>query len=156
MTKVSRLIELAPRIRGLHVALLASLCLNVTLGSYVAAQWLAPRPIIGAAPGAPARLVEAIADRLPDDDAARLRRLYDAKKPAVAEAQAAYEQALRNAILKLADPQLDVAAFRAAVTEARDKRVAIGDIVIDAVVEAAVQIPPQAREALVGRVRRRF
>lgn len=143
------------RARKLQVALLASLCLNVVLGSYVATQWLAPRPLIATAAGAPMRLVDAIADRLPDEDATRLRRIYDVRRPAVAAAQADYEQALRRAILKLADPRLDAASFRAAVMEARDKRVAIGDIVIEAVVEAAVEIPPETRAALVGRLRGR-
>ncbi|MFD2184520.1 periplasmic heavy metal sensor [Rhodoplanes azumiensis] len=143
------------RARKLQVALLASLCLNVGLGSYVATQWLAPRPLIATAAGAPMRLIDSIADRLPEEDATRLRRIYDLRKPAVVAAQADYEQALRRAILKLADPRLDAASFRAAVMEARDKRVAIGDIVIDAVVEAAVEIPPQTRADLVGRLRGR-
>ncbi|RAI38498.1 periplasmic heavy metal sensor [Rhodoplanes roseus] len=142
------------RFGRLHLLLLASLCLNVVLGSYVVTQWLAPRPLLAAA-GAPARLVDNIADRLPEADAARLRRIFEGKKPALADAQAAYEQALRDAIQKLADPRLDVRAFRAAVMEARDKRVAIGDVVIDSVVEAAVEIPPQTRAALVGRLRSR-
>lgn len=150
MTILSRI-----RITRLHVALLVSLCLNVVLGSYVAAQWLAPRPLIATAAGAPMRLIDNIADRLPADDAARLRRIYDSRRPSVVEAQKAYEQALRRAILMLAEPQLEVAAFRAAVMEARDRRVAIGDIVIDAVVEAAADIPPETRAALVGRLRQR-
>lgn len=150
MTILSRI-----RITRLHVALLVSLCLNGVLGSYVAAQWLVPRPLIATAAGAPMRLIDNIADRLPPGDAARLRRIYADKTPAVTEAQAVYEQALRRAILTLAEPQLDVAAFRAAVMEARHRRVAIGDIVIDAVVEAAAGLPPETRAALAGRLRRR-
>jgi uncharacterized membrane protein len=140
--------------RWLHLALLASLCLNVVLGTYVATQWLAPRPLLAAA-AVPGRLIDGIADRLPAEDAARLRRIFESKKPALAEAQAAFEKSLREAILKLGDPRLDGRAFRAAVMEARDKRVAVGDIVIDSVVEAAVEMSPQTREALVGRLRRR-
>lgn len=137
---------------GLKLVLFISLCLNVVLASYVATQWLKPRlPFGGAA--APARLIDTIAARLPPADAARLHRIFESKSEALAAAQAAYNQVLRLALQELAEPQFDAARFRAAVQEARDKRVALGDIVIDTVVEATADIPAKTRAELVGQLK---
>lgn len=142
------------RVSWMRLALLASLCLNVALAAYVGAQWLAPeRPLLPAATAS--RLVEIVAARLPAADAERLRAIYAGKSVALNAAQAEYEEALKHAVDLLAQPTLDAAAFRTAVQSARDKRVVLGDVVIDAVVEAFAEMPARTRQELAGRLRRR-
>jgi hypothetical protein len=50
---------------------------------------------------------------------------------------------------------VDAAALRSAVTEAREKRVKVGDIVTEMFLEAVPQLSPQGRQDLVGRLRKR-
>lgn len=131
------------------ILLVVSLCLNVLMASYIAKQWVeawSPRM----ATGSPPRLVRMVAGRLPSADAGTLWRVYGAKESALHSAQADYEQSLRRAVRLLAQPNLDVAALRGAVLEARDKRIKVGDIVIDMFLETFPQISPQGRQDLVG------
>jgi uncharacterized membrane protein len=93
-----------------------------------------------------------VAGRLPTADAGTLWRVYGAKEQALHGAQADYEQSLRRAGRLLTQPNLDVAALRSAVMEARDKRIKVGDIVIDMFLETFPQISPQGRRDLVGRL----
>jgi uncharacterized membrane protein len=50
----------------------------------------------------------------------------------------------------VAQPELDRAAVRTAVKDARDKRLKIGDAVIETFVEMLEQISPKGRRQLVG------
>lgn len=137
----------APR----SLLLVASLCLNVLMASYIAKQWVeAWSPRIAA--GSPPRLVRMVAGRLPSADAGTLWRVYGAKEQALHSAQADYEQSLRRSGRLLTQPNLDVAALRGAIMEARDKRIKVGDIVIDLFIEAFPQISPQGRRDLVGQL----
>lgn len=136
------------------LALLASLCLNVLMGSYIAKQWVeASAPLIAAT--APPRLIRFVADQLPSADAATLWRVYGVKEQALRDAQADYEKSLRHAAGIIAQPDLDAVALRSAVTEAREKRVKVGDIVTEMFLEAVPQLSPQGRQDLVGRLRKR-
>ena len=50
----------------------------------------------------------------------------------------------------VAQPELDKDALRLAVKDARDKRLKIGDVVIETFVEMLEQISPKGRRQLVG------
>jgi uncharacterized membrane protein len=140
----------SPRI----LALLASLCLNALMGGYIAKQWVdASAPLMAAS--APPRLIRFIAERLPSADAATLWRAYGVREQALRDAQADYEKSLRRAAGIVAQPDVDAAALRSAVTEAREKRVKVGDIVTEMFLEAVPQLSPQGRQDLVGRLRKR-
>jgi uncharacterized membrane protein len=104
---------------------------------------------------APPRVIQFIAKRLPTDDAEKLWTVYRAKEPALRISQADYEQALRGAVRLLAQPDLDGPALRSAVLAARDKRIKIGDVVIETFLDAVPQLSPQGRLDLVGRLRNR-
>jgi uncharacterized membrane protein len=136
------------------VLLLVSLCLNVLMGSYIGLQWFDAwsRPV---AMAAPPRVIQFIAKRLPTDDAEKLWTVYRAKEPALRISQADYEQALRGAVRLLGQPELDGPALRSAVLDARDKRIKIGDVVIETFLDAVPQLSPQGRLDLVGRLRNR-
>ena len=131
--------------------LVVSLCLNVVLGSYITKQWVeawSPQIVTSSPP----RLIRMVAGRLPSTDAGTLWRVYGAKEQALRSAQADYEQALRGAVRLLVQPNMDVAALRKAVMEARDKRIKMGDIVIEMFLETFPQLSPQGRQDLAGRL----
>ncbi|MBI5129940.1 MAG: periplasmic heavy metal sensor [Rhodopseudomonas palustris] len=134
---------------GGRLLLLGSLCLNIALGAYVGAQWLQPdwSPKIA---GMPLRLIERVATRLPPDDAEILKRNYQARQAELRPLQDDYTAALLKTLRLAGQADLDKPALRAAIKDARDKRVKIGDSVIDTFVETLEQISPKGRRQLVG------
>lgn len=136
-----------------RLVLLASLCLNVLLAVYIGTQWLksARAAYITAAPP---RLMELVASRLPAADAAILWDTYKTKEEAFKTAQAAYQAALREAGKTLSEPQLDAAAFRARVMDARDKRLAVGELALETFVEAMPKVSAEGRRGLVRNMRK--
>jgi uncharacterized membrane protein len=129
--------------------LLASLCCNVVLATYVSVQWLQPGWTPAGA-GVPLRMIERVAERLPKDDAEILWRIYRGREAEIAPMQADYTRALLKTMQLVAQPELDPAALRLAVKDARDKRLKIGDAVIGTFVEMLEQISPKGRRQLVG------
>jgi uncharacterized membrane protein len=129
--------------------LLASLCCNVVLATYVSVQWLTPGWTPAGA-GVPLRMIERAAERLPKDDADILWRIYRSKEPEIQPLQAEYTRSLLKTMQLVAQPELDRAAVRTAVKDARDKRLKIGDAVIETFVEMLEQISPKGRRQLVG------
>jgi uncharacterized membrane protein len=130
------------------VLFLVSLCLNVLMGSYIAIQWLSVWP--PSVTTTPPRLIQIIARRLPSADAETLWRVYSGKEQALRSSQADYDQALRGAVRLLAQTNLDVSALRRAVTDARDKRIKVGDLVIDVFLDTAPQLSSKGRQDLAG------
>jgi uncharacterized membrane protein len=134
---------------GARWLLLAALCVNVALASYVSVQWFRP----GWSPAGaaiPLRMMERVAARLPGDDADILWRVYHGKEPEILPLQMEYTRALLKTMRLIEQPELDKDALRASVMEARDKRVKIGDAVIDTFIEMLEQISPKGRRQLVG------
>ncbi|HWL74863.1 MAG TPA: periplasmic heavy metal sensor [Burkholderiaceae bacterium] len=129
--------------------LLASLCCNVFLATYVSVQWLRPgwTPAAG---GMPPRMIERVAERLPKDDADILWRIYRGKEAELQPVQAEYTRALLKTMQLVAQPELNKDALRLAVKDARDKRLKVGDVVIETFVEMLEQISPKGRRQLVG------
>jgi uncharacterized membrane protein len=134
--------------------LLASLCLNAALGTYVSVQWLRPDlpPVVSSA--LPQRIMERAAGRLPPDDAEILWRIYRSKQPEMLPLQADFLRALARTMRVLGEQDLDQDALRAAVRDARESRLKIGDAMIDVFVEALTQISAKGRRQLVGTFRR--
>ncbi|HEY8337766.1 MAG TPA: periplasmic heavy metal sensor [Tardiphaga sp.] len=133
----------------LRWALLASLCVNLALATYVSMQWFQPAWTPANA-GMPLRMVERIAARLPKEDADILWRIYREKQPDMLPLQADYLRAMRKTLQLTGQPELDKAALRAAILDARDKRIKIGDAVIDTFIDTLEQISPKGRRQLVG------
>ncbi|UWU84421.1 periplasmic heavy metal sensor [Bradyrhizobium yuanmingense] len=129
--------------------MLLSLCVNVVLFTYVSAQWLLPG---GFRPGAvvPLRMIERVAERLPAEDAEILWSIYRGKEAELAPLQAEYRLALMKAMKTAAQTNLDKAELEAAVKDARDKRVKIGDLVVATFVEMLERISAKGRRQLVG------
>ena len=134
--------------------LLASLCLNVLLGAFIVTRWVegVRNPMVTAAPQ---QLVELLARRLPRADADILRRVYRGKEQQFAAGQADYQTSLAAAGRLLSEPQLDKAALRSTMTEARDKRIRIGDLAIATFLEALPQMSVEGRRGLVASIRPR-
>jgi uncharacterized membrane protein len=138
--------------RTLKGLLLASLCLNVLLGAFIVTRWVegVRNPMVAASPP---QLIEIFARRLPRADADILRRVYRGKEQRFATGQADYQASLAAAALLVAQPQLDGAALRKAVGEARDKRISIGDLAIETLLEALPQMSIEGRRGLLARLR---
>lgn len=133
----------------LRALMLLSLCFNVILFTYVSVQWLVPG---GFRPGAgvPLRMMERVAERLPKEDAEILWSIYHGKEAELLPLQSEYRQALMKAMKTAGQTNLDKAELEAAVKDARDKRVKIGDVVIATFVEMLDRISPKGRRQLVG------
>jgi uncharacterized membrane protein len=134
---------------GSRWLLLASLCVNVALVAYVSAYWLQPGWTPGGA-GMPTRPIERVAARLPREDADILWRIYRSKEPQILPMQSEYTRSLLQTMQLAGKSELDKPALRAAVKDARDKRLAIGDAVIEIFVEMLEKISPKGRRQLVG------
>lgn len=134
--------------------LLASLCVNVALATYIGVQWFQPgRTLAGAA--MPLRMVERVAARLPAEDADILWRIYREKEPEIRPLQADYVRALLRTMQLAGQTELDKDALRAAVKESRDKRLKIGDAALETFITTLEQISPKGRRQLVGGFRDR-
>ncbi|MEY9364393.1 putative membrane protein [Bradyrhizobium yuanmingense] len=129
--------------------MLLSLCVNVVLFTYVSVQWLRPGGFRAGA-GVPLRMIERVAERLPAEDAEILWSIYRGKEAELAPLQAEYRLALMKAMKTAAQTNLDKAELDAAVKDARDKRVKIGDIVVSTFVEMLERISAKGRRQLVG------
>jgi uncharacterized membrane protein len=135
---------------GARWLLLVSLCLNVALATYVTVQWFQP----GWSPAGaamPQRMIERVAARLPKEDADILWRIYRSKEPEILPLQLEYTGALLKTMRLTGKAELDKDALRAAVKDARDKRIKIGGAVIETFVEMLEQISAKGRRQLVGR-----
>jgi uncharacterized membrane protein len=133
-----------------RLLLLASLCLNVALGAYVGAQWREPQWTPRGA-GVPTRLIDRVAARLPAADAEILWRIYRGKEAELRPLQQDYVAALLKTLKLTGQPELDKPALRAAIEDARTKRIKIGDLVIETFTEALEQISPEGRRQLAGK-----
>lgn len=134
---------------GARWLLLASLCVNVALAAYVSAQWSRPGWTPAGA-GMPSRMIERVAARLPKEDADILWQIYRSKEPEMISLQSEYTRSLLRTMRLAGQTEVDKPALRAAVKESRDKRLAIGDAVIETFVEMLEQISPKGRRQLVG------
>lgn len=131
--------------------MLLSLCVNVILFTYVSVQWLRPGGFMpGAGAGVPLRMIERVAERLPAEDAEILWGIYRGKEAELQPLQSEYRLALMKAMKTAAQANLDKAELEAAVKDARDKRVKIGDLVVATFVEMLERISPKGRRQLVG------
>jgi uncharacterized membrane protein len=130
--------------------LLGSMCCNVALASYVAVQWLRPeRPLVETV--MPAGIIERLAGRLPKSDAEILWGAYHSKELELSAAQAEYLHSLVESSNLLTAKDFDESNFRRTVLESRDKRVKLGDLVAETLVEAITQMSPEGRRKLVYR-----
>lgn len=136
-------------LHGARWLLLASLCVNVALATYIGVQW---SPLGRTLPGAamPLRMVERVAARLPAEDADILWRIYRGKEPEIEPLQADYIRALLRTMRLAGQTELDKDALRAAIKESRDKRLKIGDAALDTFITMLEQISPKGRRQLVG------
>lgn len=131
----------------LRFVLLASLCLNVALGGYLARQWLQPPWL---PEGAAVRMTERLAARLPKEDADILWQVYRAKEPEIRALQGDYRVALLKTMRVVGQTELDKPALRAAVDDARTKRIRIGEAVTAVFLETLDRISIKGRRQLVG------
>jgi len=136
------------------LGLLASICLNIALASYVVVSLRAPEPEFPVLRSAQQAL-SLLEQRLPAGDADVLRETYRTREPELAAARAAYQQARARAVVLAAQHDLDRDAFRAAIKDIREKRIRLGDLVTDIVENTVERLSPETRRKLVDRYRSR-
>jgi uncharacterized membrane protein len=133
----------------LRMLVLASICLNVVLFTYIGVHWFASSgPGLGAA--MPQRMIERVAERLPKEDADLLWGIYRSKEAELLPLQTEFRRALLNAMQLAAQTDLDKPALEAAIRDARDKRLKMGDVVVAMFTEMLERISPKGRRQLVG------
>jgi uncharacterized membrane protein len=139
-----------PRLWTTRAVLIASLSINIFMIAFLATQFLGGRgPMLATA--APPALIAHVAQRLPAADAEALWQAYRAREPEVAAAQTEYRKALLAAAALLQVQRIDEPRFRQAVMEARDKRVTVGDRVIDVFLDALPRMSPEGRQGLLSK-----
>jgi uncharacterized membrane protein len=130
--------------------LIASLALNAALGGYLAVHaWR--RFEIAAANATPRGFLRFVRWRLPAPDRAVLDETVKKQEAEFASAQADFQKAMRAAVASLRRPDFNDAEFRAAVKEARDKRLRLADLGLDVFMDTVARISPEGRIALVPR-----
>jgi uncharacterized membrane protein len=135
------------------IILIASLALNALLGGYLAVQAYRRYEFVTAA-AMPPRLLQLVKRRLPAADQALFDQAYQSRERQIIVAQADYEKALSAAVTSLVRPDFDDAAFRAVVTEAREKRLRAADLALETFLDTVARISPAGRRDLVRRFRR--
>jgi uncharacterized membrane protein len=132
--------------------LLGSICCNIALASYVAVQWLrTERPLVETV--IPSGIVGRLAGRLPKSDAEILWSAYHSKEVELSAAQADYLHSLAKSSHLLTAKDFDESNFRRTVSESRDKRLKLADLVAETLVEAITQMSPEGRRKLVDPTR---
>ena len=124
-----------------------SLCLNVFFAAYLLTQYWHPRPLAKAS-DTPPSIIISVAERLPEADAGILWRAYRAKEVKMSAAQQDYRRAVRDTALLLKAPQVDAQGLRVAIDNAKEKRGAVGDLVLEVFIEAFPQMSLPGREKL--------
>lgn len=128
--------------------LLVSLCANAVFTGYLVSLWIrSDRPLETLTVP---RVIERVASRLPEPDAAILWRVYRSKQNEFAAARSDYFAALVKPVRLLSEDKLDSPALRKAVKQSRDRRVKIGDLALETFLEAVEQMSPESRRKLVG------
>jgi uncharacterized membrane protein len=135
-----------PLPRGLLILLVASLCLNCLLigGAAAAAlRWhLHPQEQIYRV------ALRQMTRRLGHDDAQAMRRAMQERRQAIVAAWLDYRRSLKPVAAALQETPLNAEHVRAAEQEMRDKRIALGDSLSDAVLAGMEKLSPQGRAAL--------
>jgi uncharacterized membrane protein len=133
--------------RWLWIALVASISLNILIGSFAATLlWRLDMPLVEATN--PVRVINRAAAVLPAADRAILNEVYASRAPAFAAAEEKVMRARARVIDLIAQPDLDEAAIRAAIEEARAYRRETLDLLVDVVIETLKRMPPEHRREL--------
>ena len=132
------------------IVLIASLTLNAAFGGFLVARaWR--RHEITSAGAMPPGFLRLVRWRLPAADRAVLDEAVKKKEADFAAAQADAQKAMRTAIAALRRPDFNEAEFRAAVADARDKRLRLADLALDVFEDTVAHISADGRNALVPR-----
>jgi uncharacterized membrane protein len=134
------------------LALVCSIALNMVLASYLADSVFG-RAIcaenITNMPGLFEIIVSA-ESRLPRRDADVLQEIYRAKQSQLLSAQSAFIVLMARTVTIVGQAQLDTAALRAVVDDAREKQMQVNDIVLEIFLAAAERFSPEARQQLIA------
>lgn len=138
-----------PGRRALAVLLVLSVAVNVFVVTYWAAS--ATRSRMGLMQPVSMAMAYRIAEHLPEPASTNLKARLDALKSMADHQMSLYSDALARSAAILEQKELDQAALRAAIDEARQHRSRIGDALTDAFVSTVAELPAETRKRLVQR-----
>lgn len=142
------------RARMLAIGLVASLALNVFVIAY-GATLLVRQPPIFDLDAAPVERGLRIADMLPEEAGGRLRAQIRGLGPQLIQRMRAYRQSLLEAAAIVRAETVDRTALKAVLDEARAQRAGVGDLLTEAFVETAAELPIETRRKLLETFRLR-
>lgn len=132
--------------RTLQIVLFVSLALNLFLGGFLAARWLAPawhEP-----PRGPEAIVERLTSRLSGTDAEVVRAAFQANHDKLASLFADVQQGRREVRQSLAAQPFDPDALAKAVADLRVKQAAFFAGLQDTILPAVGKLSPEGRAHL--------
>jgi uncharacterized membrane protein len=127
-----------------------SLGLNVFFIAYFGTQVWGNSNFLAVTASPPA-LMSRVADRLPKADSDILWRSYRQAEERIRTAQRTYRVALATAAAQLVRQEIDKDAFAKAVGDAREKRLAVGDLTLEVFVDAFPKMSTEGRRQLLTR-----
>ncbi|MGE5539368.1 MAG: periplasmic heavy metal sensor [Gemmatimonas sp.] len=134
--------------RRWRIALLASVALNLLLAGVIGV-WVARPMFRGPAPQPEfGRVIDRMANRLPDSDAAVLRRAYDAHREEIARLGQNVRRTRERVRAALRADPFDAGALAAAMGEMRAARNGVEDAIQSVMREGAAEMSPEGRRTL--------
>ncbi|WP_395815531.1 periplasmic heavy metal sensor [Devosia sp.] len=137
----------------LTVGIFVSLLLNVFLVAYVGTMLARAPQMAMVADATPVDVGNRIADNLPSEAGTRLRGKLRDVGPEILRQVREYRRTLASAAELLRAEEVDKPALKQLVTQARDARAEIGNMLTDSFVETAASLPPEERRKLIRRFR---
>jgi uncharacterized membrane protein len=134
------------------LALVCSIVLNIVLAIYIADSVLGRETCAENVTNMPGlfEIIASAESRLPRQDADVLREIYRAKQSQLLSTQSAFIILMARTVTILGQAQLDTAALRAVVDDAREKQMQLNNIVLEIFLAASERFSPEARQQLVA------
>ena len=139
--------------KWLAVALTASLAVNLFLGGLFVGRWFGPSPVMAErGPRGPERPVQAMMDRmaasLDSEDRTLFERTMDRHRPRLAALGSELRESRRRSVEVMGAEAFDRAALETAMSTLRERNAEFQRALHAALVDAAVSLPPPARQKI--------
>jgi uncharacterized membrane protein len=132
------------RSKILSFALIASLCINVLMGGFIATQWLdqGKKHVRSGGPSFNHRAAMSVLDQKPQED---VRKLWKARRETLRPYFKEYGEARRQLAMLLSAKVLDENAINLAYDDMLQKRLKIENLLKVSLLEFAAALPPEQR-----------
>lgn len=139
--------------KWLAVALTASLAVNLFLGGLFVGRWLGPSPVMAErGPRGPERPVQAMMDRmaasLDSEDRTLFETTIDKHRPRLTVLGSELRESRRRSVEVMGAETFDRAALETAMSTLRERNAEFQRALHAALIDAAVSLPPPARQKI--------